>query len=182
MTDKELRPLIRSQLAKQHAGSVVIDEMSLMREKRADLTIVNQSLWGYEIKSDHDNLDRLPEQVPFYDAVFDYCTVIAAPRFLDRITNVIGPHWGVASIQASGQIKELRPPSKNAGIRLDAICQLLWKPEAVRLLRLHGNRIPAKSCVTKIWDALKEVPPDSLCQCIRESLISRKVLEGRVQL
>ena len=182
MTDKQLRPLIRCQLAQEFRGSALIEELPLQRIKKADLAIVNDCLRGYEIKSDHDRLNRLPEQIPFYDAVFDFCSIIAAPRFVKKATSLAGPHWGIFVIQPTGEIQNLRPATQNPFVQVQAICQLLWKPEAIRLLRQYGNPLPAKSCVKKVWRELEHIPYESLSAYIRSTITGRKVTEGHALL
>ena len=67
VSDAEIRPALRERLIRRHANeadTVLIEELGLRRGKvRVDLTVVNGSLHGFEIKSDRDSLRRLAAQV-----------------------------------------------------------------------------------------------------------------------
>ncbi len=185
MTDKELRPLIRRLLAHEHPGAVLVEELPLIREKRADLAIVNDALWGYEIKSEHDRLDRLPEQVSFYDAVFDYCHVIVASKFVDRVRSIVPGYWGIMQViqeKTRSRIDPVRPSVRNTNTQASAVIRLLWKVEAVKILRAAGSDISITQPLSKVWTACEQIPRESLDLSVRTAVSQRKLLEGRERL
>lgn len=185
MTDRELRPIIRKQLAHEHPGAVLVEELSLIREKRSDIAIVNDALWGYEIKSEHDRLVRLPEQVQFYDAVFDYCHVIVASKFVDRVRMMVPAYWGISRVVTeieTARIELVRPSDRNTNTQVSAVVRLLWKVEAVRILRAAGCAISMAHPLSKVWTACEQIPRDFLNSSVRAAVSQRKLLEGHERL
>lgn len=182
MTDKELRPLIRAQLAQDHPGAVLVEELSLLREKRADLAVVNDALWGYEIKSERDKLDRLPEQVPFYNAVFDFCYIIAADKYVTRISRLVPRSWGIWRITSGNEIVFERDPKRNTRTTVLAQARLLWKPEAVQILVNAGIDASPDTALIRVWKLLEKVPREQLDRAVREAVKLRKIREGHLQL
>jgi len=54
------------------------------RHRRADIAIINEDyLTAYEIKSEADNLDKLPEQIIDYSNCFDYVYVVLSLKHLE---------------------------------------------------------------------------------------------------
>ncbi|WP_052770006.1 sce7726 family protein [Paenibacillus sp. IHB B 3415] len=52
--------------------TIVVDELDVcFGSARVDVAVINGRLHGFEIKSESDNLDRLPSQIEFYSRVFE---------------------------------------------------------------------------------------------------------------
>ncbi len=64
MRDRDVRQALRRKVLRDHIGdssTLVLDELGLRHGTcRVDIAVVNSLLHGYEIKSDADNLARLP--------------------------------------------------------------------------------------------------------------------------
>jgi len=143
MNDLEIRQNFhRKRLRRHHAqkDTLVIDELGLNHGKcRADIAVVNGHLIGYEIKSNNDSLRRLKGQVESYNSVFDRISVIVDDRYVNSIQSHIPEWWGViVSIRGSrGAVNfgTIRKAQTNKKVDPISIARLLWRNEAVEILR-----------------------------------------------
>ena len=109
---------------------------------RADIADVGKELCGYEIKSDADNLARLPFQVDFYSKTFDRAAIVVGKQYIDNISKNLPWWWGVyyAARCADGRviIYEWRAGDKNRHVDTMALLELLWRDELYALLKQNG--------------------------------------------
>jgi hypothetical protein len=122
----------------------VLDELGLRHGTcRVDIAVVNGYLHGYEIKSDADTLERLPSQVTIYGAVLDRATLVVGERHVEKAISQIPEWWGikVATAGPRGGItfENVRPLRTNPSIDPVALAELLWRPEAIEVLRERGT-------------------------------------------
>src|SRR6266545_1019727 len=93
--DLEIRSLLRSTLFQRHAAqsnTVIIEELGVCRgQARIDLSVINGSLHGYEIKSDRDSLQRLRNQAELYGKVVDRATLVLGSRHLPEACSILPP-------------------------------------------------------------------------------------------
>lgn len=142
MKDKQIRQAIKRKLLAQYIkdpNALVVDELGVKHgTARIDIAVINTVLHGYEIKSDRDNLDRLPEQIQAYSSVFDRITLIVGYRHAYEALKMIPEWWGVKLIQVGKRgaihFSEARTARKNPSPDAVALTQLLWKDEALQLL------------------------------------------------
>ncbi len=153
MKDIDIRePLIR-RLVKQNethnhcqeSGYRIIPELSVCDGlSRVDVAVANGSLYGYEIKSDADTLDRLESQIIYYNKTFDKVFIVVGSKFEKVIADHIPEWWGiyVASYNKNDEIilKERRRGRKNMEICAASLLELLWREEVVTLLKERGFR------------------------------------------
>ncbi len=179
--DKDIRIALRRKLEDDpsYRGAALIEELGLLQgDSRIDLAVLNGSLEGYEIKSARDTLKRLDLQIPAYNLVLDYVSVVVSPNHLYAIQTLLPAWWGVYLAQYQGQqliIEEVKRPLQNTKIDAHAIVQLLWRDEALGELRKRGQ---AKGITKKprkqVWDRLVECTTlDELTIVVRETLKSR---------
>ncbi len=118
--------------------TVVIDELDICSGlARIDVAVVNGKLHGYEIKSERDNLDRLPSQIEFYSRVFDKMTLVVSKTHLKKARKIIPQWWGIDCVTKDDSnifIKTLRQPKINKQVQVFNLTELLWKPELLELL------------------------------------------------
>ncbi len=123
--------------------TVVINELDICNGvSRADIAVVNGKLHGYEIKSQQDNLERLPLQMESYNLVFDTMTVVAFESHIEKIKHIVPSWWGIKCVtQRNGHIKlkNIRKGKINKNINIHCLAQLLWKEEMIELLQTYGN-------------------------------------------
>jgi hypothetical protein len=124
---------------KRYPGTLIVPEFGThYGSGRADVAVVNGSLWGYEIKSNVDRLSRLAAQATRYNEVFDYAILVAAPRHVAPCLGLLPKWWGLIEARegetGAVELIQRRRPKRN-----DATCQfataaLLWRSELLDLL------------------------------------------------
>jgi hypothetical protein len=169
---------LRVELAQRFPGDVIRGELGLcLGQTRVDLAVVNCHLHGYEIKSERDNLARLPTQIELYNRVLDYSTLVCSVRHLDQVLGQIPDEWGI--IKASGSPGEIslafvRRPQLNRSPDPLAIAQLLWRTEAAQVLSARGERIRSRETRWNLWDRLATLPLRTLQDEVRLKLKERQ--------
>jgi hypothetical protein len=179
--DRDIRPALLRAVRASHPGAALFEEFPVCREGRADLVAVNAALWGYEIKSERDTLNRLPLQIERYECIFDYCTVVAAERHLRYAEQIIPPHWGITAVHGSigdCSTDEIRTPRRNPNRRIQQIIRLLWKSEWMKVLRAHGVNVPRNAPVRLVWKMLGKLPAPDIEESVRNALKYRNVNES----
>lgn len=155
---------------------------------RIDLAIVNGIMCGYEIKSDKDTLDRLPEQVKEFSAVFDKITLIVGKRHLYQAMHIIPDWWGVkiAKVNTNNQVvfQTIRRPGKNKKQNILSIAQLLWRKEALQILEEKNKADDVRNKPRKfIYEKLTNTLDDkTLKKQVSSMLIFREGWRSDVQL
>lgn len=140
---------------------------------RADVAAINGLLHGYEIKSESDTLERLPQQMEQYNKVFDNMTIVCCDNFISQAEKLIPKWWGIyiASYNDS-QIIELdiyRKPEKNDNVDAFSISQFLQKAEIIQILiELGADKKISRLPKYVLWEELsKNCPLDLLKDYVR---------------
>ena len=139
-----IRDALLATLHKQYpAGeALTINELGIQQGTvRADVAVVNGILQGFEIKSDADNLLRLPNQIAAYDCVFDKSTLVVGEKYQQEAALRLPAWWGVivATPHKSGiRLRKIQAAKRNPRRDAFSIAQLLWKNETIDLLKSHG--------------------------------------------
>lgn len=158
----------------------IIDELGIFEGKfRIDVAVVNGFLHGYEIKSSEDNLDRLLAQQTAYNKVFDKLTLVADESHVEQAIKLLPSWWGlmVAGMRNGvPYVDEIWTPRLNPEVDAFAICQLLWKEEAMSIL---SQRKLSSGLGTKrrsvLWETLSfAVELTELKQIVRQTLKERE--------
>lgn len=98
------------------------------------LAIIDNKTVAIEIKSDSDNLNRLPEQIIEYNKIFDKVIIISAPSHLNNITQLISKGIGLYVIDKS--IKKIQTSLINHN--LDKL-EMLYSISSVFLKKNYPN-------------------------------------------
>jgi hypothetical protein len=164
----------------QDPSSLVVDELGLFEGKyRIDVAVINGKLHGYEIKSRMDNLDRLPTQQESFSRIFDRMTLVADEKHVARAVTIVPPWWGLIAVSfkdGAPHLNEIWPSRQNLNVESHALCQLLWREEALQLLRDLGlaSGLGTKSR-TLMWKLLAKVlEPDELKHAVHRILKARR--------
>jgi hypothetical protein len=163
--DIDIRISLHSVLRKEHEyekDTLILDELGLCQgDARIDVAVVNGAINGYEIKSESDTLERLPKQCEAYNRVFDTVTILTASRFIEGIEDIIPQWWGItrAEMEEDGTVHFFshRSPQKNMNIDPFALAQLLWRDEALIILKerdLHKGLLSKPRPI--LWKALAQ--------------------------
>lgn len=163
MRELDIRRLLRRRLIAEFgtdATAVILDEFSLCCGKvRADMAVVNGELKGFEIKSDQDTLRRLHSQAPIYGKVFDTVTIVTAPRHIREAREIVPSWWGIVVADQNSdsalRLDCIRQEDANPQHDPFALVQLIWRDEALELLRNHNLHTGLQSKPRKLlWEAL----------------------------
>jgi hypothetical protein len=183
LRDLDIRHALRAHFADVHAGDThtrVFEEMELgVNAARVDLAVVNGRLEGFEIKSDHDRLDRLPRQAEVYNRVFDCVTVVTGRRYIDAVVEAIPTWWGVTAAEASREgvrLRVVRPTQANPAPDTYSVAQLLRRAEALAILEEVGAADGVRSKpLPHVWQRLADaLPADELGRRVRDALVIRE--------
>lgn len=184
LKDVDLRTALYAGEIRRHClrepDSLVIDELGIFEGKyRMDVAVINRQLHGYEIKSAADNLNRLPAQQASYNMIFDRITLVADEKHVPEAFKILPAHWGLIAVSAiAGKplLQEIWPARQNPSVDPFALCQLLWRDEALTILkakRLVSGlwSLPRK----RLWQVLaREIEINELKLLIRQTLKERK--------
>jgi hypothetical protein len=192
MNDPQIRKAFHTSfLQKEHEDSatLILDELGLEHGKcRADITVINGHMDGFEIKSDVDSLSRLKNQINSYNAIFDRSSVIVTIRHLNEIMRMIPDWWGIISVLESDadipQFTVIKKPQQNAYIDDSLVAQLLWREEAQEVLfnlGMRGAQIRQKRSILYGY-IVGTLSSCELRRTVREYLKKRRGWRHREQL
>lgn len=146
MRDHHVRSALRAVLAEEHRAyaedTLVVDELDLCGYVRVDIAVLNGSLSGFELKSQQDNLKRLPCQVEFYSRVLDYATLVVAENHQASALELIPSWWGHMTarwIDGRVVLDDVRSPALNPDPDPVSMALLLWREEALEELTTRGR-------------------------------------------
>lgn len=146
---------------------------------RADITVINGLMHGYELKSKSDNLLRLPTQVEYYSSVMDKVTLVVSECHADAALKIIPEWWGV-KIATEGarnavHLHNERTNRLNPSVNKVALSMLLWKDEMLSILTEQGQERGLKSKPRRfLWLKLSEcLDIDQLRNEVRARLKAR---------
>lgn len=183
MREVDVRTAVKSQVLRRHAAqpeTLIIDELGLRHgEVRVDIAVVNGALHGYELKSQADNLERLPKQVEIYGSVLDYATLVVAERHLEHGRELLPEWWGVRVVRPRPrrgfEIVTLRRAACNPNVSPVALAELLWRDEVVMALQdLDHRGATLRQPRANLYALLAEAMPlDDLKALVRRLLKHR---------
>ena len=142
MNDSHIRMAFKAKTLKRYyqaPGAIVIDELGIAHgSSRIDIAVITKRLLGYEIKSEKDTLRRLPQQIRYYNSVFNRVTLIVDYRHAYEALKIIPIWWGVRLVEmkSSGEVyfSIAREARENPSPDKYSIAQLLWRNEVLQIL------------------------------------------------
>lgn len=140
-------------------NTLIIDEFNLCQGlARIDIVIINEQIHGYEIKSETDNLLRLPNQIDIYNKVMNKMTVVTGENHYEKIKELVPDWWEIKVVvhnKNGFRLITKKRGRKNKNINPYSLTQLLWKNEAIEILTKNGLEKGIKSKPKKIiWEKL----------------------------
>src|SRR5580704_1119851 len=145
MRDSDVRHAVKDWLGAKYAhdaNSYMVEEMGVWSGTvRIDIAIINGSLSGYELKSDRDTLERLPNQRDVYSRVFDFLHLVVGQRHAEKAEKLLPKWWGIKIAVAGADgiaLLPYRAPAPNPSPDPYLIAELLSKEEAVGVLEAFG--------------------------------------------
>lgn len=145
--DLLIRSALKKDLEKRHAQDEkvrIIEELGVQHgAARIDIAVVNGIMHGYEIKSDQDTLQRLPEQMSVFNSVFDKMTLVVGKNHLYQAIKMVPDWWGIviAKINDNNSVifNVIRREEFNKDQDSISIAKLLWRKEALRILEENNE-------------------------------------------
>jgi hypothetical protein len=194
--DKIIRRALHTLLDKELARyrqrgyrAEIIEELGVHHgTARIDIALINGTMHGYEIKSDRDTLDRLPEQVNEFNTVFDKLTLVVGRRHLYQAMHIVPDWWGVvvAKFDSNNRLvfQTIRKPDNNKEQVGVSIAGLLWRKEALQILKERNEADgllskPRKIIYARLADILDI---ETLKETVSTLLVSREHWRPGVQL
>lgn len=184
MNEAKLRRTVHGRLIRhfhRNPAAQVVDELGLFNGRyRIDIAAINGRLYGYELKSNLDDLSRLPDQAKAYSKVFSRVTLVVAERLLPQALHLIPDWWGVAvaSPGPKGGINLERARHAASHNQLDpiSIAQLLWRNEASGLVQAHRPELKlAKAPRRELYRQLSVMlTVEELQQAVARTLRARR--------
>ncbi|MED0759145.1 sce7726 family protein [Aneurinibacillus thermoaerophilus] len=120
----------------------IVNEMAVCQgTSRVDIAVINGVIHGYEIKSESDTLNRLPSQMNDYNRVFDRVTIVTASDYLEKVRDIVPEWWGIICVKnKNGKpiLRKIKKGRKNPSQDALALVQLLWRDEALSILKERG--------------------------------------------
>lgn len=162
------------------SSTLIIDELGLCQgNARVDIAVVNGLIHGYEIKSESDTLERLPGQISVYNKVLDEITIVTSNKHIESVKKLVPEWWGIEvaiALDNEIELSTLRKAYKNPDIEAYFVVQLLWREEALDILRqFELDRGYVSKSRKKIWEKLVDsFSLSDLQYYVREKLKSRK--------
>lgn len=188
LRDADIRPALTAWVKARSPHARVLGEVGLLHGGvRVDLAVLSpRVLHGFEVKSDVDTVRRLAAQVAGYSRVLDRCTVVAGAELLSKVLPLTPPWWGllVAHRRPEGVVlAEVRPDEVNPAVESLATAQLLWRDEALAVLRRVGQArgMSGRTRHALYGKLVQVLPPEALRRHVRRVLLARKDWSGRVR-
>ena len=123
--------------------SLLTDELR-SGNSRADVVILNGTSTVYEIKSELDSFDRLENQLADYRSVFDRIVVVTTKGKVSLLTELVGEHVGIMSLDATGELAVVKEPSSNkANTSPAAVFDCMRQSEFCAVVKNAFGHIPA---------------------------------------
>ncbi|MEA3463613.1 MAG: sce7726 family protein [Patescibacteria group bacterium] len=153
INDHNIRVALINYLEKSYSkipDTKIIEELGITHgAARIDIAVINGVMHGYEIKSDIDTLERLPEQMDEFNTVFDKVTLVVGKRHLYDAINLVPDWWGImlAKVDTNNMIifNTIREDNNNPGQVGISIARLLWREEALQILEKRNKATGVRS-------------------------------------
>lgn len=182
MQDSDIRKLLHPYLKKEnkkYKDTIIVDEFDLCSGlSRIDIAVVNGVIHGYEIKSEEDTLNRLPNQINYYNRSLERISIITNKSHLKQVKELVPNWWGVLTVKMDGKkniITELRKAKSNPQIDTDSLLQILWKEELVAIVDKYEIDISVHLNKRKIRESISNSLTISfISQEVRSALKSRQ--------
>ena len=125
---------------------------------KADFVLINGKAVVYEIKTEHDNLDRLDSQIESYYKAFDRVCILTCDSYADTILEKYrDSDIGVYLLSEKNTIRRMKEPTKNdENIDLSCVFKILNKSEYEKIIFDYYKQLPNVTPV-KYYKACKSM-------------------------
>lgn len=182
--DRDVRLAVLQKVVAEHVADpnvLVVEELGLEHGAcRVDIAVVNGFLHGYELKSDSDNLLRLPQQIQAYSRTLDRATLVVGQDHLVAARQMLPSWWGIKVVvrgkRGAIHIETERSLANNPTVSAFHLAHLMWRPEVIAILEEIGiTKGLSKLSRPKLYQMAAEIIPLSdLKSKVRTTLKNRK--------
>ncbi len=159
LNDKDIRTALLLMIEKEnnkHNYRVINEMVVCDGQARVDIAVANGRLCGYEIKSDIDTLERLPNQISSYNKTFDKITIVVGKKYANDIISTVPEHWGIKMAYMNRfkniSFQSIRAPKINNEVESNSLLELLWRDEIYLFLKEYGLKGLSKKNVGELRD------------------------------
>ena len=142
--DSDLRIRLLEHIAQAYSGVehfAALEARYSATERRADVLVVSDYSHAFEIKSDVDRLDRLPEQLKDYRRTFDFVTVVTTPKHTQKVQKMLGRNDGLIAV-SSQEAREIKAPKRNKKIIKRNMISMCSKSVLSEILDMPYDSLP----------------------------------------
>lgn len=151
--------------------ATVLPEFRVGRSK-ADCVILNGSSTCYEIKSDFDNLDRLPEQLSFYRRIFDKTYVVVGKAHLGKVQDTCSDDIGVIELTSKKSLRVIREAKVSSDPVDVSILMRSLRVDEYKDIASKLSRMTVDYPNTEIFSVCEEILKNSPSDDVREAFCS----------
>ena len=130
--DKDIREPLFAYFDEKYGKVRFFEEMDIASSKADVMMVTDDSITGFEIKSDADSYTRLKSQVSNYDKFFDYNYVVIGKSHLKHIEEHIPEYWGVMVCYKDDNgihIEKVKEAQRNSKMMIKYKLCFLWRRE-----------------------------------------------------
>lgn len=145
--DADIREIIFTYFENRYEKLRIIEEKVIGKCRCDFMMLTPDTIFGGEIKSDHDSYTRLGSQVKAYDRFFDFNYCVVGESHRKGVFDKLPEHWGVILVDREGEVSVLREPAPRKRSLLKNQLSFLWRNELHNILR--RNKMPKYSQKSK---------------------------------
>jgi hypothetical protein len=151
ITQRELRARLKDFLSPALiSGGRMYEELGVeWGAARIDVAVVANGLHAFELKSDLDSFARMHNQIHAYNRVFDRLWIVVGSSHVQAAMTIVPRWWGILVGQRSAsldvELQQIRPAMVNPSQEAFSLAALLWRDEAMRLMRDYGVRFAKRA-------------------------------------
>lgn len=123
---------------------------------RADLTLANGRLVGFEIKSEKDSLKRWRSQMNAYLNVFDEVWLCVHGKHLESALNITPKNIGIIVVDNFESLALVRVAKNQSLNNAYDLSGLLWREELNDLAKMHGIQVKSRTTKNEVREILAE--------------------------
>ncbi|MBR3469398.1 MAG: sce7726 family protein [Lachnospiraceae bacterium] len=176
LKDKDIREPLFLFLEETYRKVRILEEKVVGRSRADVVMVVQDGVYGLEIKSDADTYTRLADQVKDYDQYFDANIVVVGTSHGEHVPEHVPHYWGIITVElVDGEYDfyVLRTPQPNPKRKWKKKLSLLWRPELAQLTEWNGMPKYKDLGRQKVSDKILERVPE----LISEEVLNRQVSE-----
>lgn len=184
LSEREIRDAVTSRLLDSQGHVLLIEELGV-GTARMDLALATDRLFGYEIKSDFDTLDRLARQMHAYHGVFDALTIVTTPVHASQVEALLPSWWGIwvaeAPLKGSVHVREYRAATFHGRQDPSSLAAMLWRDEAYAfVIDTLGPIVRARATRGDLQEVIAgHIPLEQIRERVLGSLRNREDLKAR---